>query len=89
MNNEKEEEFEKGPEPEKEDDVYDAESRDQQEEDAEITPAEEGFMKGYDDDNASTCATCGLVIVEKEGAVQKEIEGKEVMFCSQHCADKR
>lgn len=79
-------EFDKGMEPEKEDDVYNKESRDQQEEDAEITPEEEGFMKGYEGESVN-CATCGKVIVDKENVVQKEIEGEEKIFDSQHCAD--
>lgn len=73
----------------KDKDVYDEETRDKLEEDAEITPREEGFMEGYDEGaKSSNCPKCGKVIVEKENVVEREIKDEHYMFCSQHCADR-
>ena len=72
----------------KEEDIYREEDRDKMQEDAEITPVEEGFMEGYDEGaKSSNCPKCGKVIVEKEGVVEREIKGEHYMFCSQKCAD--
>ena len=69
-------------------DVYDEETRNKLEEDAEITPQEEGFMEGYDEGaKSSNCPKCGAVIVEKEKVVEREIKGGHYMFCSERCAD--
>lgn len=76
------------PEPEKEEDIYEEEPRDELEEDAEITPEEEGFMEGYEEEQkAVECQKCGRVIIEKEDAVKKEINGEHYIFCSPRCAD--
>lgn len=69
-------------------DVYDEETRNQLEEDAEITPQEEGFMEGYDEGaKSSNCPKCRTVIVEKENVVEREIDGEHYMFCSEKCAE--
>ena len=69
-------------------DIYNEEGREEQTENAEITPEEEGFMEGYDEgDKSSNCPTCGKVIVEKEEVVEREIDGEHYMFCSPICLD--
>ena len=87
-NDEEENDISEGPEPEKEDDIYEEEPRDELEEDAEITPEEQGFMEGYEEqEKAVSCHNCGKVIVEKEDVVKREINGEHVLFCSQRCVD--
>ena len=41
---------EESKDPDKEEDIYNEEEREKQTEDAEISPREEGFVKGYEDD---------------------------------------
>ena len=46
---------------------------------------EEGFMKGYsDEEEVEECAECGTAIKKKK--VTREIEGEEYPFCSEICA---
>ena len=81
-------EFYKGADPEKEGDIYEESSRDELEEDDEVTPEEEGFMEGYEEGSKSSiCPNCGKVIVEKEDVVEREVNGEHYMFCSERCAD--
>ncbi|MBI2142162.1 hypothetical protein HYU15_01580 [Candidatus Woesearchaeota archaeon] len=72
---------------EHEEDIYEEEEREKlEEEEDEITPGEEGFMKGYEEGRKmASCAKCGTAIVED--FVEKEIEGEVYRFCSNHCAE--
>jgi YHS domain-containing protein len=70
------------------DDIYNTEQREEQEADDEISPVEEGFMKGYEEKDSVDCAQCRKVIVEEGASVDQEIDGETVRFCSEHCADK-
>lgn len=72
---------------EHEEDIYDEEERDKlEEEEDEISPAEEGFMKGYEEGRKmASCAKCGTAIIED--FVEKEIKGEVYRFCSNKCAD--
>ena len=57
------------------------------EENDEIEPSEEGFMKGYESDaDESTCANCHEVLQGKD-FIEEEIEEKQYRFCSRKCAD--
>ena len=50
-----------------------------------LESSEEGFMKGYsDDDDVEECAECGSAI-DEEGKVAKEIDGDLNTFCSKNC----
>lgn len=52
-----------------------------------LESSEEGFMRGYSDDEESKeCAECGSAINE-ENKVEKELEGEKITFCSQTCAE--
>ena len=52
-----------------------------------LESSEEGFMRGYSDDEESKeCAECGSAINE-ENKVEKELEGEKIAFCSQTCAE--
>ncbi len=51
-----------------------------------IDSSEEGFMRGYsEDDEILECAECGAAVREEKRIV-KEIEGEEYTFCSDECA---
>ena len=54
-------------------------------EDGGISAEEEGFMKGYsDEEEVPTCEECGAALREKK--VIKEINGENHGFCSELCA---
>jgi len=70
----------------KEDDVYSDEGREELLDDDEITPEEEGFMKGYDiSDKFSKCARCQKSLYD-DNFVEKEISGEFFKFCCKECA---
>lgn len=47
---------------------------------------DEGFSKGYsEEDEAEECAECGVTLRHKK-KVTKSIEGEEYVFCSDECA---
>ena len=51
----------------------------------EISAEEEGFMKGYsDDEEVPTCEECGAAL--RETKVIKEIGGENHRFCCETCA---
>lgn len=53
----------------------------------EISPGEAGFVEGYADlKEAKVCKNCGKEL-DLEKAVTKKIGEKEILFCSQECAD--
>ena len=72
---------------EHEEDIYEEEDREKlEEEEDEITPGEEGFMKGYEEGRKmASCAKCGKAIVED--FVEKEINNEIYRFCSNACAN--
>jgi len=71
-----------------EEDVYKEEGRDELVEDDEISPVEEGFMQGADEDGQhAKCANCGRMLIPKN-TVEKEYKGELKWFCSEHCAQK-
>ena len=54
-------------------------------EDGEISSEEEGFLKGFEDDEeVEECAECGSAVHEEP--VRKVIEGESMTFCSNACA---
>ena len=74
-------------EPEEEEDVYEEKERDKLEEEDEISPTEEAFMEGYEEeDKVAECAKCGKPLLEMKGAVEREYKGKHYRFCSEKCA---
>lgn len=81
-------EFESEPEKEAEEDgVYEEKERDELEEDDEITPTEEAFMEGYEEEEkVAECSKCGKTLLEMKGAVEREFKGKHYRFCSEKCA---
>lgn len=55
-------------------------------EDGEISSEEEGFLKGFEDeDEAIECAECGGAV--HENPVNKLIDGETMTFCSNICAE--
>ena len=74
-------------EEEHEEDIYEEKEREKlEEEEDEITPGEEGFMKGYDEGKKmSSCSKCGKVLVDD--FVEKEIDDEIYRFCSNRCAE--
>lgn len=72
----------------KEEGVYSDCAREGLVEDDEITPEEEGFMEGAEDDGQKAkCASCGKMLTPKN-TVERDFEGELKWFCSEHCADK-
>jgi len=67
------------------DDIYNKEDREDQLDDNEITPAEAGFMEGYENPKMVQCASCGNEC-DLEKAIEREIGGKTYWFCSKKCA---
>lgn len=53
----------------------------------EVDSSEDGFMKGYlDEDEAPECVECGAAVRE-ERKIVREIDGETYVFCSGNCAD--
>ncbi len=67
-------------------DIYNKEDAKEQLAEDEITPAEAGFMEGYENSEEGICSTCGKSI-DPEKTVEKEVNGKMFTFCSDKCAD--
>lgn len=75
------------PEPEEEDGIYVEKERDELEEEDEITPTEEAFMEGYEEEEkVAECAKCKNPLLEMKGTVERELKGKHCRFCSEKCA---
>ncbi|HLD79249.1 MAG TPA: hypothetical protein VJA18_01690 [Candidatus Nanoarchaeia archaeon] len=52
-----------------------------------LESSEEGFMRGYsDEEEADECAECGSAVSE-EKKIEKEVDGEKLTFCSVSCAD--
>lgn len=74
---------------EKEETVYDDAGREKLMEDDEISPEEEGFMEGAEDDGEQgKCANCGKELLDPENTYETKIDGKQYFFCSEHCLEK-
>ncbi|MBI2671149.1 hypothetical protein HYX18_04205 [Candidatus Woesearchaeota archaeon] len=75
-------------EEEEEDSIYGDEYLEEASEDDEIDELEEGFMKGYDEEDTEVCNKCGKVLIGYEDTVEIEFGKKTYKFCSQRCAEK-
>jgi hypothetical protein len=83
---EKEQEMEHG---ERDEDIYTDEGREKLEEDGEISPAEEGFMKGASQaGQLGKDALTGEPLMDVEDVVEAEIDGKIYRFVSEENARK-
>ena len=87
-NNDEDEIAAEGPEEtEEEDDIYEEGKRDELEEEDEISPTEEAFMEGYEEEEkVAECAKCSKALLEIKGAVEREYKGRHFRFCSEKCA---
>lgn len=86
--NEGDEDELEGAEPEGEEDIYEEDKRDELEEEDEISPTEEAFMEGYEEeDKVAKCAKCGKPLLEVKTTVEREFKGQHYRFCSEKCAD--
>lgn len=66
--------------------VYTAAGREILEEDDEISPEEEGFMEGAENDGEQgKCANCGAALLNAENTFETKIDGKTYWFCSNKC----
>ncbi|MEK6974169.1 MAG: hypothetical protein AABW41_02970 [Nanoarchaeota archaeon] len=72
---------------EEEDSIYSDNYLEEATEDDEIDELEEGFMKGYDEDNEEICSNCGKVLTGYD-TVEIEQGKKTYKFCSERCAEK-
>tara|TARA_Y100000310_G_scaffold276238_1_gene293250 strand:+ start:4463 stop:4729 length:267 start_codon:yes stop_codon:yes gene_type:complete len=68
------------------DDIYNEADREDQLDDSEITPAEAGFMEGYENPKMLQCGTCGKN-VDLENSIERVIHGKTYWFCSEKCSN--
>jgi len=51
-----------------------------------LESSEEGFMRGYsEDEKVEECAECGSA-VDEESKITKEVDGEKFTFCSETCA---
>lgn len=68
-------------------DIYKKEEREEQLEGDEITPEEQEFMEGEEEDaELGDCSNCGKALANfKESAVSKEINKNRLWFCSKDC----
>ncbi|MDP6670358.1 MAG: hypothetical protein QGI60_00905 [archaeon] len=66
--------------------IYDKKERAEQLAEDEITPAEAGFIEGYEDTKLIECNSCGGQF-DFEKSVEREINGEMFTFCSKKCAD--
>ena len=82
------EKLESEPEKEGEDDIYEEDKRDELEEEDEITPTEEAFMEGYEEeDKVAECSKCKKPLLEMKSTVEREYKGKHYRFCSEKCSN--
>jgi len=73
-------------EAEDDDGVYAEEKRDELEEDDEISPTEDAFMEGYEEEEkVAKCANCGKTLLDIKTAVEREFKGQHYRFCSEKC----
>lgn len=74
---------------EKDEEVYSDGGREKLVEDGEIAGWEQGFMEGAEGKGShSKCAHCHeLLLQDPAHIIEKEIEGKITLFCSNECAD--
>ena len=69
--------------------IYSEEGREDMLENDEIDAFEEGFMRGADMDGQSAkCRKCGRMLIKKEEIVERNIDDKDIWFCSEECAEK-
>lgn len=73
---------------EENDSIYSDDYLEEASEDDEIDELEEGFMKGYDEDNEEVCSNCGKVLTGYKDTVEIEQGKKTYKFCSERCAEK-
>ena len=65
--------------------IYDEGGREDLVNDDAMTAEEEGFMRGYsEDEKIPTCDECGIAV--RENKVTKVIDGETHAFCSEDCA---
>lgn len=71
--------------PEESEEIYEDEGREEMIENEEISAEEEGFMKGYEEDESPTeCARCHKLL--GRNFVESEIDNETLRFCSEKCA---
>ena len=71
-------------EQENSDDLYSKEEREKLVEDDEMSPEEDGFMQG-EEEEIGNCSNCNSPINEKTKAVNKDIHDNTLWFCSKDC----
>jgi hypothetical protein len=69
-----------------EDSIYGEDYLGEAEENDEVDELEEGFMKGYDQENSELCSSCHKVLTGYDDTIEIEINNKLYKFCSERCA---
>ena len=68
-------------------DIYSGNFTEELEESDEIDEVEEGFMKGYNEENlVAECANCKKILNDK--FIEEKVSDKVYRFCSERCANK-
>ncbi|MCD6589900.1 hypothetical protein J7K74_01800 [Candidatus Woesearchaeota archaeon] len=67
--------------------VYSDEGREELLEGDEISPEEEGFMQGYNNEDVAKCAFCHKPLLDPSTVVERIIDNKVYRFCSEECAE--
>ena len=72
---------------EEDEDIYSEDDRDKQMEEDEISPAEAGFVEGYEKLRFAKCKQCEKS-VDFSKAFELELMGNDYLFCSEECAER-
>ena len=68
-------------------DIYEEEGMEEAMDSDEIDELEEGFLKGYKDEDMAKCAFCGNILLGPDQIVERDINGHNKKFCSERCAE--
>jgi hypothetical protein len=83
---EKRKEMEEG---ELDEDAYSEAGREKLVEDDEMEDWEAGFSKGAEEGGRDAkCRYCGKIIIEKDGVIERKVDGELCFFCSDEHAEK-
>ena len=72
----------------KEDRKYNKDYIEESQENDEVEELEEGFIKGYDEENSDLCNNCHKVLTGYDDILEVEVNNKLYKFCSERCANK-
>ncbi len=74
--------------PKADDDVYDDENRESELEQDELSPAEAGFMEGFEHGVAHVCDACAKRLRPDDAFLEAEVANLPHFFCSEKCLER-